>query len=186
MHREGILKLLHNYKSNYPEEHVYKKNIIDFILMHDDCFERTCKIGHLTASSFLLNYEETKALLMHHTKLGIWLQLGGHCDGDSDIAAVAVKEAQEESGIDDIDFISRDIYDIDMHLVPARNTDPSHYHYDIRFLLKVTKPNLTIKKNSESLDLRWFSDDITQLPTQQRSVSRMFDKWTNIRTSIGI
>ncbi|MEE3003185.1 MAG: NUDIX hydrolase [Pseudomonadota bacterium] len=186
MHRERILKLLHNYECKYPEEQVYKKNIMDFIHMHSDCFERSCRIGHLTASSFLLNYEEDKALLMHHTKLGIWLQLGGHCDGDPDVAAVALKEAREESGIEDIDFISTDIYDVDMHLVPARKKDPSHYHYDIRFLLKVTNPNLPIKKNSESLDLRWFSHDVTKLPTQQRSVTRMFDKWTNLRSSITI
>ena len=40
-----------------------------------------------------------RVLLTHHRKLDRWLQLGGHADGDRDLARVALKEAEEESGL---------------------------------------------------------------------------------------
>ena len=180
MHRNTLLNLLDDYKPLYDEEYIYKKQIYDFVSNHSDCFQRSCKIGHITASSFLLNYDLSKALLMHHKKLGIWLQLGGHCDGSSDVASVALKEAKEESGINEIELISNEIFDVDMHLVPACGGDHAHYHYDIRFISKVTSSNASVNMNDESLDLRWFSFETNNLPTQQRSIVRLFEKFTSM------
>jgi len=178
MHRQAIDHLLESYIPPTPEERVYKKQIQNFIAHHPDCFERSCGIGHITASSFVLNHDKTQALLMHHAKLQIWLQLGGHCDGDSDIQAVALKEAQEESGIMDIRLLQEGIYDVDVHLVPSHGSDKAHYHYDIRFLHQVVDPHATMIGNEESLGLQWFGPDATKLPTQQRSVVRLFEKWS--------
>ena len=178
--RDKLIDLLQSYDCKYPEEEVYKRQIIDFIGFHSDCFERSCRLGHITASSFVLNYDASRALLMHHTKLGIWLQLGGHCDGDSNVTAVALKEAQEESGITAIKLLTENIYDIDVHLVPANGDEQAHYHYDIRFLLQVTDPDELVSKNSESMALKWFENDVANLPTKQWSVVRLFEKWSNI------
>lgn len=177
MHRNKLLNMLENYVSRHPEEEVYKKLIVDFIKNHSNCFERSCSIGHITASGFVLDYNLSSALLMHHTKLNMWLQLGGHCDGDDNVLAVALKEVQEESGIETVSFLSKQIYDIDVHLVPASRKDPAHYHYDIRFLLKVSSPEATISRNNESIDMRWFKNNINILPTKERSVVRLFEKW---------
>jgi 8-oxo-dGTP pyrophosphatase MutT (NUDIX family) len=123
-----------------------------------------------------LNKTGDKALLMHHTKLNNWFQLGGHCDGDSNVLQVAVKEAQEESGINAIEPVNQDIFDLDVHLIPANSKEPEHYHYDIRFLLQVTSDEVVIQ-NRESKELRWISKNPEELPTQSRSVTRMFEKW---------
>lgn len=178
MHRQRLHQLLESYHPFAPEEQVYKKQIQDFIHLHPDCFERSCELGHITASSFVLNYDRTQALLMHHAKLHIWLQLGGHCDGDSDIHAVALKEAQEESGMNSLGLLQEDIYDIDVHLVPSHGHERAHYHYDIRFLLQVTDAYAAIQQNEESLGLQWFGKDVSALPTQERSVVRLFEKWS--------
>ena len=176
MHRSMLLKKLHTYQPNNPEEQTSKKQMIDFIQQHEDCFERSLEEGHITGSAWLLNKDKTKALLMHHTKLDSWFQLGGHCDGDPDVLHVAIKEAQEESGIKHIQPLSEEIFDIDIHLIPESSKAKAHYHYDVRFLLHVTSDD-TIVQNRESKELRWIGKSKNELPTTNPSVIRMFDKW---------
>ncbi len=176
MNRTQLLDLLKRYNPTDPQEIEYKNIILNFVINHKECFERSLLIGHVTASAWLLNNDESQALLMHHRKLDRWFQLGGHCDGESDTCMVATKEAQEESGITGIEPISSEIFDIDVHLIPANSKEPEHYHYDIRFLLKVTSLE-QIVQNGESKELRWISKNPHDLPTHEISVTRMFYKW---------
>ena len=175
MKRNLLLNLLEHYSPSSSEE-VFKCDMIAFAQKHENCFERSLEIGHFTASAWLVNNDNSKALLMHHTKLNRWFQLGGHCDGDADVLAVAIKEAQEESGIEHIQAMSASIFDIDIHLIPANKKEKEHYHYDVRFLLQVTGDD-TIIQNRESKELRWIGKDKSDLPTDNFSVIRMFNKW---------
>ena len=67
---------------------------IKFIEQNPNCFERSNK-GHITGSAWIVNHDNSKVLLTHHRKLNLWLQLGGHADGEPDTKAVSLKEAQE-------------------------------------------------------------------------------------------
>lgn len=176
MHRNNLIALLNAYHPTDREEILSKKTILEFVHAYPDCFERTQACGHITASAWLLSADHEHALLMHHAKLDMWVQVGGHCDGDPDVRAVALKEAREESGISQITIVSPAIFDIDVHLIPDRPNEKAHYHYDIRFLLAVGGDE-KITQNSESKELRWISKDPTKLPTQSRSIMRMFHKW---------
>ena len=176
MHRTKFIQLLTDYSPVAHAEQLYKKRMFQFISEFGDCFERSLEVGHITASSWLLNKNKTHALLMHHAKLNKWFQLGGHCEGNSDVLDVAIKEAQEESGIMAIEPLSESIFDIDIHVIPANKKEQEHYHYDVRFLLHVTSDEDVIQ-NSESKELRWISKDSKYLPTQEESVVRMFNKW---------
>ena len=180
MHRSQLITLLNNYHSIFKEEVAFKERMLSFINSYPDCFERTLEIGHITASSWLLNRDGTHALLLHHAKLNNWFQLGGHCDGNADVLAVAIKEAQEESGIEHIISLSSEIFDIDIHLIPANSREKAHDHYDVRFLLQVVSDEVVVQ-NRESKELRWISKDAYSLPTQSRSVVRMFEKWVVIK-----
>lgn len=176
MKRNKLISLLQNYFPVSAEEIKAKKDILDFINQYENCFERSLSVGHITASCWLLNKDKTKALLMHHTKLDKWVQLGGHCDGNPDTLEVAVKEAQEESGMQSIVPLSEEIFDIDIHFIPANNKEVGHYHYDIRFLLVVISHEDFIK-NRESKELRWIGKNLKDLTTDSLSVVRMFNKW---------
>jgi len=176
MHRTQLIELLNNYQSIYAEEIEFKAKMLDFIKTNPDCFERSLQQGHITASCWLTNENSTQALLLHHMKLDRWFQLGGHCDGDSNVLAVALKEAQEESGILNIVPTDLQIFDIDIHAIPANSKEQAHDHYDVRFLLKVVGDQ-TVISNRESKALKWISTDIQELPTQLPSVVRMFKKW---------
>lgn len=176
MKRSILLELLKAYNPTAPEELVAKKRTIEFVEQYENCFERSLDVGHITGSAWLLNQDGTKTLLLHHAKLGQWFQLGGHCDGDHDVLGVAIKEAQEESGIKSIVPVSTKIFDIDVHFIPANSREKEHFHYDVRFLLQVTSDE-QIVQNSESKELRWVDTDRSKLPTDSLSVTRMFDKW---------
>jgi 8-oxo-dGTP pyrophosphatase MutT (NUDIX family) len=179
MHRIELLTILRNYVPHDHEEQEAKHRMLQFIQENPRCFERSLEHGHITASAWLLNKDSSQALLMHHAKLNTWVQLGGHCDGDSDVLHVALKEAQEESGIDAIVPVRSGIFDIDIHRIPANSREKEHDHYDVRFLLQVQN-NQSFVQNSESKELRWIDKNEASLPTESRSIVRMFYKWLRL------
>jgi hypothetical protein len=117
---------------------------------------------------------------MHHQKLDRWFQLRGHCDGNSDVLAVAIRETIEESGICGIQPVSLQIYDLDIHTIPKNSQDPSHDHYDVRFLLKTIDSD-QYQKNEESKDLRWFrfDEDFPSELVRTPSLNWMIKKFKN-------
>ncbi len=146
-----------------------------FVETHTDCFERSLSVGHVTGSAWILDRQRAFALLTHHRKLDKWLQPGGHADGDSDILRVAMREAREESGLEEIRPVSEDIFDVDIHAIPARKTEPAHLHYDVRFLLEADR-NAPLALSEESRSLRWVAlDRIAQLNPEE-SIARMVVK----------
>jgi 8-oxo-dGTP pyrophosphatase MutT (NUDIX family) len=176
MHRDALRQLLQQYNPQNFKEISFKQRMLDFLESGPDCFERSRVDGHFTASAMLINKEGSHALLMHHMKLNQWFQLGGHCDGNHNVLTVAIKEAQEESGVEGIEPVSSAIFDIDIHGIPANKKEVAHDHFDVRFLLRVTSDE-EIKKNGESKELRWIPKDLAKLPTDNPSVVRMFNKW---------
>ncbi len=179
MQSTTLSTMLQGYFPAAPEEKTFKQTIIRFIEENSNCFERSLEIGHITASCWLVNKDNSAALLTHHAKLNKWFQLGGHCDGNPDVLMVAIKEAQEESGIITIAPLFKDIFDIDIHLIPANKNEAAHYHYDIRFLLQVTSDE-QISISHESKELRWITKDRAALPADDPSLIRMFNKWIDL------
>jgi 8-oxo-dGTP pyrophosphatase MutT (NUDIX family) len=175
MHRTGILQKLAAYQPADPHERSMHQRIVDFVTEHSDCFERSLLIGHITASALIINKERTHTLLTHHHKLEKWLQLGGHSDGDPDPLSVALREAEEESGLKSVKPVSEAIFDVDVHPIPARRHEPDHFHYDIRFLFEADDSEpLTI--SSESKDLAWVPLKEIENYTTEESILRMVRK----------
>lgn len=157
-----------------PEEIVYYDRLIAFIRTNPHCFERS-NSGHITSSAWLINAEGTHVLLTHHKKFNEWIQLGGHNDGEIECSEVALKEAQEESGIEGIRLVSMDIFDIDIHEIP----NSCAYHYDIRYLLQAPK-NAQYYVSEESHDLAWVPFKKITDYTRHPSVIRMNEKFKNL------
>jgi 8-oxo-dGTP pyrophosphatase MutT (NUDIX family) len=151
---------------------------------HEKCFDRDCLPGHITGSSWIVSHDLRQVLLTHHRKLGGWLQLGGHADGQTCVFDVALREAREESGMQHFRVIGpvEDAavpFDIDIHIIPARKGEPAHEHHDIRYLL-VAEPGQELVISDESIDLRWFP--IRSLPEMldDESMIRMHAKATSL------
>ena len=113
-------------------------------------------------------------LLTHHRKLGRWLQPGGHSDGEADTLAVALREAEEESGLP-VRAHDDAIFDLDVHPIPALPGEPAHYHFDVRFLVRAEHDRFRI--SAESHALKWVPAEGLGALTNEESVLRMAQKW---------
>ncbi|MGH8081988.1 MAG: NUDIX hydrolase [Lysobacter sp.] len=141
-----------------------------------DPFLRERLTGHFTGGVWLVDRAGQRVLLTHHRKLGRWLQLGGHADGDRDLAQVALREAEEESGLTGLS-VEPGLFDVDRHWIPERRDVPGHWHYDLRFVVRAGD-NEDYVVSEESLDLAW--RDIAGLlddPGSDDSMQRMARKW---------
>ncbi len=178
--RCSLEKALVRYAQQHPDNATQAERILHFIRSTPDCFERHHAEGHITGSAWLLNPEGTHALLTLHRKLGRWLQPGGHADGDADTLRVALREAREESGIVGIVPLDADIFDVDIHEIPARPAagEPAHRHYDIRYLMQAPHPAFRI--SDESVALCWFSPAELSAMQAEESLLRMVRAWQRL------
>ena len=180
MHRQPLTALLEGYRRHWPREGALVDRFDRFAREHDDCLLRSCRPGHITASAWIVSADGDSALLTHHRKLGRWLQLGGHVDGETEIENAALREAREESGLSRLHFVrwSGDEIvpmDLDVHPIPARGDEPEHLHWDLRFLLRAA-PGQSLVMSEESTDLRWFTGDEIAAVTDEESVLRLMRK----------
>jgi len=133
-----------------------RRRMLAFLDEHPDAAERSCAPGHLTGSALVVDGSGSRVLLLFHRKAQRWLQPGGHADGDTNLAHVALREAREESGIDDL-RVGLPAIDLDIHTVEF-GEDPAHLHLDVRFL--VTAPGGAVAAiNDESDGADWVTID---------------------------
>ena len=158
-----------------PHERAMAEDALVFIESHPDCLVRGCLTGHLTGSAWIVNRARTHTLLTLHRKLGRWLNPGGHADGDPDLAAVALREAQEESGLASVRHLQAELYDFDRHRIPEHKGIPEHWHYDFRFIFEADSAEPLVI-SEESNDLRWV--EIGEVPSLNpaESVARLIRK----------
>ena len=180
MHRNELRTRLAAYRGRWPEESETVARFEDFIDSHPECFERSCRVGHITGSAWIVNRTGDRVLLTHHRKLGRWLQPGGHSEGEPDTLEVALREAREESGLD-VRALDEAIFDLDVHLIPARGSEPAHYHYDVRFPVEAIENRFRVSEESRAL--AWVPADRVGVFTNDESVLRMTRKWQRRRGS---
>ncbi len=175
MHRQLLAQKLAQYTPHDANEAEMLTQIARFVAENENCFERTLQTGHITGSAWIIDLDRRHALLTHHRKLDRWLQLGGHSDGDANTLNVALREGVEESGLTTLRPLSEAIFDVDVHLIPARKEEPDHYHYDVRFLLEADR-NTPLVISDESNELAWVAlEDILNL-APDLSIRRMVEK----------
>ena len=169
---DRLRAVLESYAAHDKQQEAERGRMLAFAAEHPDALFRTCLDGHFTASALLVDADGDRALLTHHKKLGKWLQIGGHCDGEGDPAAVAARELQEESGIEGITVAPTPI-DLDIHTIPERRDEPEHLHLDIRFLAHAPA-GAVATPNHESLEMRWFAPAERGEIETDDSVTRLF------------
>ncbi len=178
--RHKLIEALKLYTSAYPTEKNTAEKILTLLTDVERCYHRDCySPGHITASSWLVNSRHTHVLLTHHKKLNKWLQLGGHTDGNEDTLQSATREAQEESGILDFTPQSSDIFDIDVHTIPARGDEPEHDHFDIRYAFSCNGDE-RYSISDESHAIEWVPIHDLETYTKETSMLRMAAKWKSI------
>ena len=178
VHRRPFLELLGAHTAADDHERAALERLLGFVESEPRCFERNLRTGHVTASAWIVSPDRSQVLLTHHRKLDFWLQLGGHCDGDPDVRAVALREAHEESGLSDLRVLDDALFDVDVHRIPARGDEPQHFHYDARFLIEAD-PSESLVVSPESKALAWVKLDALPGVSTDLSVTRMAEKTRN-------
>lgn len=132
-----------------------RQALIDLLGSGDAVFSRDHFVpGHVTASCYIVD-GAGRLLLHHHRRLGRWLQMGGHLEGDEVPIAAALREAEEESGLDRLELVVDGIFDLDVHGIPAGKGEPEHRHFDVRYLARTAAPERVTIDAAESSDIAW-------------------------------
>ena len=164
------------YLTDDPGERDARGRFLDLIATNPRCFWRDAFPAHFTASAWLVSGDGERALLMHHRKLDRWLQPGGHADGDAELPRVALREAEEETGLVDL-VVDDAIFDLDAHVIPARGQEPEHWHYDVRFAVR-TAGSEVFNANAESRAMAWRPvREVAEDRHIDPSIRRMARRW---------
>ncbi|MFE2287567.1 NUDIX hydrolase [Streptomyces sp. NPDC059443] len=138
---------------SYGDQPELRDLYLEHLAAHPDGVYKPCRAGHITGSALVIDPARGRVLLTLHKKLGMWLQMGGHCEpGDTTLAAAAMREAVEESGIaEGLTLLAGGPVRLDRHPIPA----PCNWHLDVQYA--ALAPAEAVEAISEeSLDLRWF------------------------------
>lgn len=181
MNRQNVINLLDSHQTTFREEEQFRQDMLAFVHKHKAFYQRSTLSGHLTSSAWVISPDRTQVLLIFHKKLDKWLQPGGHID-DTDVSLLeaAKREVIEECGLKNLTVYSKGIFDIDIHEIPARKQVPTHFHYDVRFILQAESLDF-VADFSEVKDIKWVSiQSIADDVSVEQSVRRMALKTVNL------
>ena len=170
-----IREQIASYDPFNEQEERDKELILGFMDSHEDVFLRSCLAAHMTASAWVTDSKRENILMAYHNIYNSWAWLGGHADGEEDLASVAVREVMEESGIKNVRLLSDDIFSlesltVDGHIKKGRYVS-SHLHLNVTYLIEADETeSLRIKKDENSA-VAWISlNEVT---------SRSSEPWFN-------
>lgn len=186
MHRQELLGLLARHDTRFMDEAAFVAKARRFVEEHPDCFHCDLWPAHVTGSTWVVSPDRGQVLMLHHRKHDQWFQPGGHADADSDILRVALRETAEETGIDpaQVRLLGEDVFDVDIHTIPASARGPRHEHIDIRFLVEIDD-RLPIPGNDESHEILWVPLAAVPRFNNNRSTHRMVEKTRRMRHEMG-
>ena len=179
--KEKLIRQVERYTPFNEQEAADKATLLNLLRQDTDISRRDNLIAHLTASAWVVNPERNKVLMAYHNLYNSWAWLGGHADGNFDLAAVAEKEAREESGLTDVRLVSDDILSLEILTVDGHEKKgkyvPSHLHLNVTYLLEAD-PNAPIRiKEDENSQVGWIDFvDIVNKSTEPWFVERIYSK----------
>ena len=181
MMKNKLIQKIREFQPSNDQEAADKALMLELLAEDCDISRRENLAFHLTASAWVVNPERNKVLMAYHNLFNSWAWLGGHADGNYDLAAVAEKEAREESSLQDVkpvsdDILSLEILTVDGHVKKGHYV-PGHLHLNCTYLFEAD-PDAPIRiKEDENSQVGWIDfDDIESKSTEVWFVERIYSK----------
>lgn len=158
-----------------------KELILNCINNMDNILTRENTIAHITSSGYIVNKDRTKVLMIYHNIYDSWAWTGGHADGDDDLLYVAIKEAKEETGINHIapvtkDILSLDVLTVDGHIKRGQYVS-SHLHLSVAYLLEASEDDVLRIKEDENSGVKWLPINELHLHCSEPYMINVYNKF---------
>ena len=157
----GLIGQIENYEPYNEQEQRDKELILQSLYREPDIFTRENTLAHMTASAWVVNKQKDKVLMVYHNIYHSWSWLGGHADGETDLLKVAIREVQEESGVQNVIPLSENIFSlesltVDGHMKKGTYVS-SHLHLNVTYLLEADEQEVLAVKPDENSGVAWFT-----------------------------
>ena len=177
----GILEDIKKYSPCCEQEERDKKIILNFLENNLDAFDRSNLSAHMTASAWVVNPARDKVLMVYHKIYDSWSWTGGHADGEEDLAAVALREVREETGVKSARLLSEDIFSLEILTVDGHEKRgeyvPSHLHMNVTYLIEADDTDALSICEEENSGVQWFyPEDALMASTEPWFVERIYKK----------
>ena len=177
----GIREDIEKYSPCCEQEERDKAVILSFLDNNPDAFLRSNLLAHMTASAWVLNRRRDKVLMVYHKIYDSWSWTGGHADGESNLAAVALREVQEETGVKSAKLLSDDIFSLEVLTVDGHEKRgeyvPSHLHMNVTYLVEADDNDTLKICEEENSGVQWFTpEDALKVSTEPWFVERIYKK----------
>ena len=177
------LSLLHAWRSPTPDQDAVRRSYVTHLQNEPTGLSRECLPDHVTASTLIVSADHRQVLLTLHAKAKSWFQMGGHCEPDDvTLAGAALREAREESGVEDLALDPLPVQ-LSPHDVPFCNPRGTVRHLDVRFVA-VTPEQAVHAISEESVDVAWWPVDA--LPTDEPNLLDLVDLARDRLTQAGV
>ena len=179
-----IIEEIKKYRPCNAQEQRDQALILDFLEKNGDAFLRSNLLAHMTASSWIVNPERTKTLMVYHNLYDSWSWTGGHADGETDLLSVALREAREETGIAHVRPLSPEIFSLEVLTVDGHEKRgeyvPSHLHMNVTYLLEAEESDTLHICREENSGVAWFTlEEALKASTEPWFVERIYKKLNN-------
>lgn len=179
-----IIEEIKKYRPCNAQEQRDQALILDFLEKNGDAFLRSNLLAHMTASSWIVNPERTKTLMVYHNLYDSWSWTGGHADGETDLLSVALREAREETGIEHVRPLSPEIFSLEVLTVDGHEKRgeyvPSHLHMNVTYLLEAEESDTLHICREENSGVAWFTlEEALKASSEPWFVERIYKKLNN-------
>lgn len=177
----GLIHDIENYVPVNEQEENDKEVMLDYMKKNSDYLERENKVAHVTTSIWTVNKARTKTLMVYHNIYDSWSWIGGHADGEEDLASVALRELKEETGVESAALVSKDIFSLEILTVDGHmkkgNYVPGHLHLNITYLAEADERQTLVINEEENKGVAWFTfEEALKASKEPWFVERIYKK----------